>query len=129
MQINYQETIRIHTSTQKNRFKAVVSRTHVGEQERTFLDYHKEHIVFTSGVGSSLKGCIIAAGFADVYVRYGPTSEWDIAAMDIIVHEAGGVLRDMHHQMLQYRKTTAANPYFYILNQLENQWLIDTLMH
>jgi len=129
MQIHDQEPIRIHTSTQRNKFKAVVSRTHVGEEEKAFLEYHKEHIIFTSGVGSSLKGCIIAAGFADVYVRYGPTSEWDIAAMDIIVHEAGGVLRDMHHQSLLYRKASPANPYFYVLNQVDNQWLIDTLVN
>ena len=29
--------------------------------------------------GSSLKFCLIAEGFADIYPRFGPTSEWDIA--------------------------------------------------
>ena len=32
-----------------------------------------------------LKFCLIAEGDADIYPRFGPTSEWDIAAGHIIV--------------------------------------------
>jgi 3'(2'), 5'-bisphosphate nucleotidase len=39
---------------------------------------------------SALKFCIIASGEADVYVRCGPTMEWDTAAGDHILTCAGG---------------------------------------
>ena len=43
-------------------------------------------------MGSSLKLCCIAEGKADIYPRLGPTSEWDIAAAQCIVEEAGGTV-------------------------------------
>ena len=39
---------------------------------------------------SALKFCYIASGEADVYVRCGPTMEWDAAAGDHILTSAGG---------------------------------------
>jgi 3'(2'), 5'-bisphosphate nucleotidase len=39
---------------------------------------------------SSLKFCLIASGEADVYVRCGPTMEWDTAAGDHVLCRAGG---------------------------------------
>jgi 3'(2'), 5'-bisphosphate nucleotidase len=39
---------------------------------------------------SALKFCFIASGDADVYVRCGPTMEWDTAAGDHILARAGG---------------------------------------
>jgi 3'(2'), 5'-bisphosphate nucleotidase len=39
---------------------------------------------------SALKFCLIASGEADVYVRCGPTMEWDTAAGDHILTCAGG---------------------------------------
>ena len=41
--------------------------------------------------GSSLKFCLLAEGKADLYPRFGPTMEWDIAAGDAILRAAGGV--------------------------------------
>ena len=41
-------------------------------------------------IGSALKFGLVAAGEADVYVRCGPTMEWDTAAGDHIVAAAGG---------------------------------------
>ena len=42
--------------------------------------------------GSSLKFCRIAEGELDVYPRFGPTSEWDTAAGQCVLHAAGGAL-------------------------------------
>ncbi|MBN6149605.1 3'(2'),5'-bisphosphate nucleotidase CysQ [Xanthomonas sp. AmX2] len=42
--------------------------------------------------GSSLKFCRIAEGELDVYPRFGPTSEWDTAAGQCVLHSAGGAL-------------------------------------
>lgn len=41
---------------------------------------------------SALKFCLIASGEADIYVRCGPTMEWDTAAGDHILSRAGGLV-------------------------------------
>lgn len=43
-------------------------------------------------IGSSLKFCLIAAGEADLYPRFGPTMEWDTAAGDAVLRAAGGIV-------------------------------------
>lgn len=54
---------------------------------------------------SSLKFCMLAQGDFDLYPRLGPTSEWDTAAGDIIVREAGGALLDLRSkEPVQYGK-------------------------
>lgn len=42
--------------------------------------------------GSALKFCDIAKGEVDLYMRFGPTSEWDTAAAQVLLQEAGCVL-------------------------------------
>jgi len=43
---------------------------------------------------SSIKFCLIAEGVADIYPRFGPTMEWDIAAGQAILLAAGGRVID-----------------------------------
>ena len=43
-------------------------------------------------VGSSLKFCLVAEGRAQLYPRFGPTSEWDTAAGQAVLEAAGGVV-------------------------------------
>ena len=63
--------------------------------------------------GSSLKFCEIASGNADLYPRFGPTSEWDIAAGHIILEEAGGFLKTFENQSIKYNsKESLINPEF-----------------
>jgi 3'(2'), 5'-bisphosphate nucleotidase len=52
--------------------------------------------------GSSLKMCMIAAGKADMYPRFGPTCEWDTAAADAILRAAGGIMTDLEGSPLRY---------------------------
>lgn len=52
--------------------------------------------------GSSLKICLIAAGKADLYPRFGLTSEWDTAAGDAVLRSAGGHIVDMKGEPLSY---------------------------
>ncbi|EON89345.1 3'(2'),5'-bisphosphate nucleotidase CysQ [Plesiomonas shigelloides] len=62
---------------------------------------------------SSLKSCMVAEGLVDCYLRLGPTGEWDTAAAQCILHEAGGDLRDLHLEALTYnRRDTLENPDF-----------------
>lgn len=54
--------------------------------------------------GSSLKFCLIAAGQADLYPRFGRTMEWDTAAGDAVLRAAGGMVVDMAGTPLVYGK-------------------------
>ena len=62
--------------------------------------------------GSSLKFCLVAEGEADIYPRYGPTSEWDTAAGDAVLRAAGGSVRTLDGADLFYGKDKFRNPRF-----------------
>ncbi len=55
--------------------------------------------------GSALKFGVLAAGEADLYPRFGPTSEWDTAAGHAIVRAAGGEVETFDGQPLAYGKS------------------------
>jgi 3'(2'), 5'-bisphosphate nucleotidase len=63
--------------------------------------------------GSSLKLCLVAEGRADIYPRTGPTMEWDTAAGQAIVENAGGkVYQYDTTEPLKYNKENLLNPWF-----------------
>lgn len=65
-------------------------------------------------VGSAIKTCMIAAGQAHIYPRLGLTSEWDTAASQVIIEQAGGLLINAKTGLrLQYNtKESLLNPWF-----------------
>jgi 3'(2'), 5'-bisphosphate nucleotidase len=63
-------------------------------------------------IGSSLKLCLVAAGEADVYPRFGRTMEWDIAAGHGVLAAAGGSVTDLAGAPLRYGKPGFENPAF-----------------
>ena len=70
--------------------------------------------------GSSLKFCLIAEGSADIYPRFGPTSEWDIAAGHIILEEAGGKLKSIDNKEILYNeKENILNPEFFAYSNVD----------
>jgi 3'(2'), 5'-bisphosphate nucleotidase len=74
-------------------------------------------------MGSSLKSCLVADGSADLYARLGPTSEWDTAAAQCIVEEAGGYLTDLKMQALAYNtKDSLLNPHFLVFGDKSEGW-------
>ena len=62
--------------------------------------------------GSSLKLCLLAAGEADLYPRFGRTMEWDIAAGQAVLEAAGGRVEDLQGRPLRYGKPGFENPDF-----------------
>ena len=63
--------------------------------------------------GSALKFFDLALGKADLYARFAPTMEWDIAAGQAILEELGGEIRDMSSgEKLVYNKENLLNPHF-----------------
>jgi len=60
-----------------------------------------------------LKFCLIAEGKADIYPRLAPTMEWDTAAGQAVVEEAGGeVVKFKMKTSLKYHKEDLLNPWF-----------------
>lgn len=65
--------------------------------------------------GSSIKGCRIAEGIADLHLRRGPTSEWDTAAQQVIIEAAGGMLATLTGKPFRYnQRKTLLNGHFFV---------------
>jgi 3'(2'), 5'-bisphosphate nucleotidase len=60
-------------------------------------------------MGSALKFGFLADGSADLYARFGPTSEWDTAAGHAVLRAAGGRILSIHGGELTYRKDKFLN--------------------
>lgn len=75
-------------------------------------------------LGSALKSCLVAEGGADIYPRFGLTSEWDTAATQCILEEAGGHLVDLNLQPLRYNtKDSLLNPHFFAYGDEKVEWV------
>ena len=75
-------------------------------------------------LGSALKSCLVAEGGADIYPRFGLTSEWDTAATQCILEEAGGYLVDLSLQPLRYNtKDSLLNPHFFAYGDNQMEWV------
>jgi len=73
--------------------------------------------------GSSLKFCLVAEGLVDIYPRFGPTSEWDTAAAQCIVEQAGGMVTDTAFKPLRYNtKESLLNPEFLVIADRNFNW-------
>jgi 3'(2'), 5'-bisphosphate nucleotidase len=65
------------------------------------------------GLGSSLKFARIATGQADLYIRLGPTCEWDTAAGHCLLAASGGQVTTLAREPLVYnQKSSLKNPFF-----------------
>lgn len=78
---------------------------------------------FISLGSCALKSCLVAEGKADIYIRVGPTGEWDTGAPQIIVEEAGGLIIDSEFEPLSYNKRESfMNPDFFVGADRELDW-------
>jgi 3'(2'), 5'-bisphosphate nucleotidase len=89
----------------------VSSRSH-GDREALDRFTAGRRIAQTAVAGSSLKFCLLAAGEADLYPRFGRTMEWDTAAGDAVLRAAGGKVTDLENRPLSYGKPGFENPHF-----------------
>jgi 3'(2'), 5'-bisphosphate nucleotidase len=80
--------------------RVVGSRSHTSPQVTAYLAHSAAYELL--GVGSALKFCLLAEGKADLYPRFGPTSEWDTAAGQALLEAAGGHVTRMDGHRLRY---------------------------
>lgn len=116
-------SVKIQVNKKKNSDHLVVigSRSH---SNKDFKVWVKENIKNYELIkkGSSIKFCYIADGNADLYPRFGPTSEWDIAAGHIILTEAGGSIFSIDNEEIVYNnKENILNPYFIASGLMNNE--------
>ena len=117
------EARQIHTKkTQTGRFTVAGSRSHGSEQQTAFFNSLGKDTEMIA-IGSSLKFCLVAEGRVDIYPRFGPTSEWDTAAAQCIVEEAGGTVTNTLLQPLLYNtKESILNPSFLVIGDQTFDW-------
>jgi len=113
---------RIRTRPPKREALAVVaSKDHAGPKVEAMLS--RIPGASLKSMGSSLKFCLVAQGEADAYYRDVPTFEWDTAAAQIIVEEAGGQVLTEDGKPLSYNKPDLRNPSLLTIGQDAAFWL------
>jgi len=94
---------------------------HATEDFQKFIEKLPDYKIIK--MGSALKSCLVAEGSADIYARLGPTSEWDTAAAQCIVSEAGGRITKTDMTTLQYNtKENLLNPHFFVFGDTSIDW-------
>jgi 3'(2'), 5'-bisphosphate nucleotidase len=102
--------------------RVVGSRSHRGASLDAYLEKLGGHALVP--MGSSLKFCVIAEGGADIYPRLGLTSEWDTAAAQAVVEQAGGSVVELDGSPLSYNaKEDILNPWFFVIGASDRDWL------
>lgn len=87
------------------------SYSHEGEEMEEFL--RKNPLMEDIPLSSAIKFCHVASNYPSCYLRFAGSSEWDIAAGDLIVSESGGSMVDLKYQRpLQYNSESLRSPSF-----------------
>lgn len=113
---------KIHVNDKLTDLTCLISVFHFNDEEKRLIEKHKDRISNVARFGSSLKPCRIAHGLAEITYRVSPyTKEWDTAASQIIVEEAGGLFVEPDGQRLTYNRKDVYNRKGYIVvNRKEN---------
>lgn len=122
----FSESKRISVSERTEDLICMHSKSSFDDKTKKLLYNNRHKIKKLVSKGSSIKMCTIAEGNADVYYRYGHTMEWDTAAGQILIEEAGGLMRqlNLNQNELLYNRVDSCNRHgFYILNHINSKLL------
>lgn len=98
-------------------FRVIASRRHRLFLQEFLMPYGRTEITYR---GSSLKFCLLAEGKADIYLRFSAIQEWDTAAGQCIVEQAGGLVLNSDWEPLRYNtKSKLVIPAFIVLGDAE----------
>ncbi len=98
-----------------DRLRVAVSRSHQTPETFAHIEVLREQFPNLEVVeqGSSYKFCMLAEGRVDYYVRTTHTYEWDTAAGELILAEAGGETCALEDRAaFRYNKADLHNPWF-----------------
>ncbi len=121
-QVGDQKAFHIKTrKTDPENLAVAGSRSHASERQIAFFEKLGNAEIYS--IGSSLKFCLVAEGIVDIYPRFGLTSEWDTAAAQCVVKEAGGLVTDEDFNELGYNtKDSLLNPNFLVIADTKFDW-------
>lgn len=109
--------VRLFTSNRTKSLRTMRSISFFNKNELAFYEAHKE--LFEGEpkpVGAALKFCRLAEGDFDFFFRGSPnTKEWDVAAGDIIVSEAGGLMVKPDFEPFKYNRVDVYNREGYLM--------------
>lgn len=96
----------IKAGERKKTIKVATSRSHLNEKTKTYLKELEQQYdtVVSMPKGSSLKFCDLAEGLVDIYPRFSPCMEWDVAAGQAICESAGVMVQDLQGALPMYNK-------------------------
>ena len=119
---NGEKPVKIHVNDKINDLTMLISVFHFTEEEQALIDRHSDRIKHVMKKGSSLKPCAIAHGLAELTFRSSSnTKEWDTAACQIVVTEAGGYFVKPNGEEILYNREDVYNRGGYIVaNRKEN---------
>lgn len=103
------------TSDAPEHLALIHSRSHLSKETKILITGLEEQFQSLRIIqkGSALKFFDLANNLAQVYPRFAPTMEWDIAAGQAILEELGGAVLDAQTKLpLRYNKAKLFNPHF-----------------
>lgn len=114
--------VKIHVNDKLEDLTCLCSVFHMNDKESALIEKHSDKIKHIKKVGSSLKPCQIAEGLAEITYRMSAgTKEWDTAACQLVVEEAGGVFVEPDGARITYNRKDVYNRKGYIVvNRKEN---------
>ena len=113
---------KLHVSDKTDDLTYLASVFHEKEKETAAVERHRDRIARKIKVGSCLKACRIAEGKAELFYRLeNGSKEWDVAAMQIVLEEAGGVFVEPDGSRIVYNRRDVYQRKGYIAaNKKEN---------
>lgn len=123
----HSQRIQCCSTDPKQPLRIAVSQYHHAQWLSRLLGYIPKYELVR--MNSSVKICLLAAGEVDIYPRFGPTSEWDTAAGQCIVEEAGGALVNLEGTALTYNaRATLENPGFIAIGDpVRKEYFLDLI--
>lgn len=119
-----EDPVAIHVSDRVGKnLRALRSISFFTGKEKETYDKHPELYASITPMGAAQKFCAIADGQAEVFYRFSAgTKEWDVAAGDLILTEAGGVMIvPPKNERLHYNREDVYNREGYVLlNSIKN---------
>ena len=107
---------RIHVDDKTSDLTCLVSIHFFMDSEKELIERHRDKISQYYPAGASIKACLIAEGKAEISYRHSPnTKEWDTAAPQIILEEAGGLLLKPDGSRMTYNRKDVRNLEGYVL--------------
>ena len=116
---------KIHVNDKTENLTVLCSVFHENEKELALIEKWKSKITSRAKVGSALKTCRIAEGLAEISYRMSAgTKEWDTAAMQCVIEEAGGFILKPDGTPIKYNREDVYNREGYVVvNRKENMLL------